>query len=133
MNVYKVTPGNWLTPGNDSSGKLASPDYYVFFWSAGDDESYLVQECFKVVGTASIMDAIRWQEANANGRKSATLLPVPAKTDSGTPHDGGGSPVRPLKGSGRGIGVVTRDLVANATAGTGWPNKDKKNNRLRIN
>lgn len=86
MNVYKITPGNWLTPGNDSSGKLASPDYYVFFWSAGDDEGYFVQECFKVVGTASVMDAIRWQEANANGRTSATLLPVPTKTDSGTPH-----------------------------------------------
>lgn len=84
MNVYKVAPGHWLTPSSDSSGKLASPYYYVFFWSAGEETGHLVEECFKVVGARSVLDAIRWQEANAGSRKSATLLLVPANTDSGT-------------------------------------------------
>lgn len=82
MKVHCISPGAWSTSGNDASGALAHPVYYVFFWDFRDDGSFTAEH-YELVGAASVTEAIAWQERNAGSRMSATLLCVPDGADPG--------------------------------------------------
>lgn len=89
MKVHCISPGAWSTPGNDASGALAHPVYYVFFWDFRDGGSFTAEH-YELVGAASVTEAIAWQERNAGSRMSATLLCVPDGADPGADTGAGG-------------------------------------------
>lgn len=77
----KVTTQIIPTLETPHSAKTTSPDYYVFFWRYEGSfdgipnyhrESYALSKC------SSVLEAIEWESRNAEGRISATLLPIPS-------------------------------------------------------
>lgn len=84
--MTKVTKGITLPCEIPYDDALKRPDYYVIFWETrklnGDGPEYRLRLAYRLIGCPSVVEAIAWEERNANGRESATLLPV--SNDKGT-------------------------------------------------
>lgn len=84
--MIKVSKGITLPCEIPYDETLNCPDYYVVFWETrklnGDGPEYRLRLVYRLSGCPSVTEAIEWEEKNANGRESATLLPAP--TDDGT-------------------------------------------------
>lgn len=76
--MITVTEGSLLYHAVPYKEDLKSPDYYVAFWEwrsfGGEEARYHIG--YTLSGCSSVAEAIEWEKENANGRESATLLPV---------------------------------------------------------
>ncbi|MBV7295810.1 hypothetical protein KRX51_07780 [Corynebacterium sp. TAE3-ERU12] len=88
--MIEVTEGFTRPAERPYMKEHTTPDYYVIFWEnrslpvieeysdgEGDhDLEYRLRRAYRLSGCASVEEAIEWENNNAKGRESATLLPV---------------------------------------------------------
>ncbi|MBN9644672.1 hypothetical protein ACFSSC_08270 [Corynebacterium mendelii] len=79
--MIDVTTVSTLPIDLPCTGQLKTPDYYVVFWEEPDTQDDDDPECrfrsaYRLSGCCSVLEAIVWEENNADGRQSGTFLPV---------------------------------------------------------